>query len=337
MIHEKIKSIWFVGILAMICVLNGCKNVDFSSKLRTTNVSHHFETNIERFAHYASLLDIASQPKENAKNELGNLGYNTTYFAPVDRIIEAYPRVYILSNSEENGILILFLGTRSLFEWIQNLKAINYEDIAVSDTYFIPSGHAGFRRAIMNLVNAKFENAIYSHSEEYMLDKNDLKLTVLGYSQGAGIAQLSLPYLDGYKYKIENNLTYIVDTAPNISIEELVTFAPPYAISTYDKSWEIVNSCYGGKTYQIIRDNDFVSSAYNVSNNGRLSVMHFGQLVRITRDGVVKEEQTNWGRGDSKNDFPHSIHQYQRALTNRIERDSGPHMIDCKSSIEMKY
>ncbi len=284
----------------------------------------------QELSHYALLATYTSSSGKHASERFAELGYDVSYFEAPDRLIFKYPRTFILSKAGSNNIFVIFLGTRSSFEWLQNAKAVNYSDVSKSDTYLIPSGHAGFRRAVLNLIEENFSQVIVKHAVKFRKTES-LKVTLIGYSQGAAIAQLAAPYIEGYKYYLKNSQFYIKDSHPNITIQKIVTFAPPYAVSTFDNSWQMMEACFGKLTYQVIRDNDLVSSVYNVANNGKLFVMHFGNLIRITRDGDYVPELTHWGR--DVDNSPHSIYSYYQALSTDSNVNSSSPILSCENEL----
>ena len=250
-------------------------------------------------------------------------GLDATYFSPDTLIDPKYPEVFILSQRRSNAITLLFVGTNSFNDWIQNAKSTNYEDIPFEGNYYIPAGHAGFRRGIFNLINMDFFNMVIDdHVKEYDVSNNSgekIKVHLIGHSQGGGIAQLIAPAVEGCVYKNENidceKGKYIVD--------KIFAYGVPYAVSTFrgEKDWDYMNDNYGQRTYMVLKDSDLVAAVYNALKYERtVPARHFGKFVRITRDNDLSTEEIDWGKDLLYKDQPHYIKNYKSALEKAISK-----------------
>ncbi len=301
-------------------IIDGLLAACRSQKFRSTRGNHSIAPRPMSLAYMAELLEIGYEETELALEKFSSDGLDATYFAPRDglMICHYYPEAFILSSPRTDRVIILFVGTVSIGDWLQNIKSTNYEDVPVKETFFVPSGHAGFRHGIYNLIhNGFFKETLSKHISEHNVQSTrgvSVKITIIGHSQGAGLAQLAAPIVDGYKYTGQKIAR--TDDWP-YEVEAIYAYAPPYAVSASDKSWNFMSETYGSITYQIIRDSDLVTSIYNAVSKGHtVPVRHFGKLIRITRDDEVVEEVTFWGSkidAQHKNQ-PHHISGYRYAL-----------------------
>lgn len=315
----------YITLTLLIALVTGCaSNQFYTSNHSTASSSNNFHNLNEELAYVGSLLEVGYEDPNQAIASFSEMGMDATYFSPKYRFFLNYPEVFILSKERSGQLIILFVGTDSAGDWIQNAKSTNYEDVAVEDTFYIPSGHAGFRRGMYNLIkNQFFTNHINKHIEKYNVKKSEnelVKVTITGHSQGAGLAQFATPIIDGYKYK-KGAITKEINWP--YTVQAVYAFAPPYAVSHTKSDWDFMEKTYRDITYQVIRDNDFVPTVYNAAAHGHtVPVRHYGKLIRITRDDDVLEESTFWGSkiSESHKNMPHHISGYQRALNKAAKK-----------------
>ena len=275
----------------------------------------------------AHFIDISYLGEELATERYNKLGLDVTYYSPYD-ILESsnYPEAFILSRKKSNSVTILFVGTNSKYDWLQNTKSTNYEDKVIEGNYYIPPGHAGYRRGIMNLIiRGFFGNILDDHAKNHSVrdgSGQNIRIRLLGHSQGAGLAQLAAPIIDGYRYI---NGIRSKSRSSKYILEKLYAYGAPYTISTEGDDWTFMNNTYGGLSYMILKDGDLVASIYNSYKYERtVPSRHFGNYIRITRDNEVKREITSWGKDVEYGNEPHYIKGYRSALDSSKTKLSLP-------------
>lgn len=175
-----------------------------------------------------------------AANCFSAMGYNVLYYHPTYSAIFRDPNVFILGRSGSSEIIFLFTGTEyndNWFDVVQDFRTRTTGDTPAAGRFYIPTGHAGYRDGVANLIRDQFlplprdANGDPSTRDEDGLRWSDLttncdpgqryggsvlvrficdnqiaspndrdqKIDVIltGHSLGAGQAQLAMPMLDG--------------------------------------------------------------------------------------------------------------------------------------------
>jgi len=260
-------------------------------------------------------------------------GLPAEYFAPRLWIMPwvRHPEVYVIGNPADQSLNIVFVGSNDLSDWYQNAKASVYEDDGEAGDPFIPSGHAGFRRGVTNLIDSGFfSDELPELCRAWGIRPGAdgrVPVFVSGHSLGAAIAQLSLPVLDGWHHTGERAVdgAFVIERGEGLfSVRGVHLIAPPYAIASDEyldedlppERWrrdaavyEWMVRTYGGITWNVIHDADVVCSVYDFRKVHEVSMKHFGRLVRIDGNGQARIEETSW-----RNQRPHDYWSYWRSL-----------------------
>ena len=266
----------------------------------------------------AELLETSYLEPAKAIQAFNQQGFNATYFAPKYKVFFNFPEVYLLSQARSQQVLVLFVGTNSVGDWIENNNSSVSKDEKSASQYYVPQGHKGFRNGIVHLAKKGFfDEVLPAHVARYGVSDGSgqkIRLVVAGHSQGAGLAQLASPALAGFNH-INGGIARVADWP--FTVSNIYSYAPPYAIAHQGHAWQFMQDHFGNKTYQIIRDSDFITTVYSVTRFGHhVPYRHFGHYVRITRDDIVVLEPTFWGSQVSAphQSQPHQLSGYRHAL-----------------------
>lgn len=279
-------------------------------------------TEKELLVESAVLADIAYPENgiEHAIERFATLGYRAAYFASRKWTGSRYPEVFVLARPAERRIVLVFIGTNSFHDWLQNAKATRYEDIPQPGGYYLAPGHAGYRSGIRRLVRDDFfDETLPQLMREWGIATSEpIPVRLVGHSMGGGLSILAAPTVDGVRYTSGGAPGEIA--VPDLSrksgpfrVTEIVTFAPAYAmtICRVDRfgdfdHYEAYQREYGGRTYSVIKDDDMVP---RLAAGGITRFQHVGHQIRITRDGEVVRETTTWRGGQN-----HALRAYLGAI-----------------------
>jgi pimeloyl-ACP methyl ester carboxylesterase len=234
---------------------------------------------------------------------------------------------YIVSRAGENRIYVVIRGTDNFGDAVQDLKAKSYTGTYRDGEFYLPPGHGGFRRGVLNIINSgvlrinEFDvpldcaslgrraSILARHLCRYGMrtGPGQVDVVLVGHSLGAGIALIGAAAFAGLEYKQGPALSSIrvgrQDYWP-LTLRAVVAFAPPYAVYSktdleagietpegYESQWQILAS-QGiiDRTILFINDRDLVpglSIGY-----GR----HFGHRFRIDRDDRVTYDGSTTSR-----------------------------------------
>lgn len=298
--------------MIVVFVLGGCASSNVVQFLQEPqNSSKLLVSESLPLYEYAQLADISYRDSPEASaQEYKRLGFDVSYYTIAKPLLGSYPELFILSIKRSANMIIVFKGTDSWFDWYQNFKQMVFLDKKEGGDVYIPMGHAGFRRGVLNLVNFGFHNfGIKKHIDTFGLPES-VSLTLIGHSQGGALAQLTTPYLDGMRYK---NNAVIRNQDWKHSVKKVITFGTPLALHKEKNNWDFINEHYAHNTTHVIRDGDIVSTAYIPKDKQKLYRL-YGRLIRIDRDGNVHLEETQWGQGDASSSEPHAIKNYESIL-----------------------
>lgn len=169
-------------------------------------------------------------------------------------------------------VIIAFRGT----EFVKEFK-----DIVIDGKYFryyqvsgysnLPSGHGGFRKSIINLIdNHDIFNRIRDFQKKCNTNNdNEFPIYTTGHSLGAALATLIIEPLHFEKFNFKG----------------CYNFAPPLVISKKESS-ELTKK-YSSMIYDIINYLDYIPRAGHASRNqlGRI-----GKFYRICKSGLINNE-----------------------------------------------
>jgi hypothetical protein len=259
-------------------------------------------------------------------------GLHAAYIAPRLWIMPwvRYPELYVLGDAHDQSLCLVFVGSNDAQDWYQNAKTSVYEDTPKAGRPFIPSGHAGFRRGVRNLIAAGFfTKDLPGLAQEWGIKPGPdgrIPVFVAGHSLGAAMAQLSLPCIEGWHHTGADDHGFfgLEKTGGLFAVRGAYLIAPPYAVASDEfispkleheqwqrnvRCYEWMVATYGPITWNVLHDADVVCSIYDVRNVHEVSMKHLGHRVRIDGRGQARVDDGAWG-----NQRPHDYWGYYRQL-----------------------
>jgi hypothetical protein len=265
---------------------------------------------------------------------LASRGLHGAYVAPSLWIMPwiHHPELYVVGDARRRSLTLIFVGSNDAGDWYQNLKPDAVEDAGRPGEYYIPTGHAGFRRGVLNLVGIGFFDRVLPQlASSWNIPAGTdgrIDLFVVGHSLGAAEALLCMPALDGWRHAggVADDGGFRLERMPGPwAVRGAFLIAPPYALSSDEfldprldagrwrrdaAGYAWMTRHYGHLVWNAIHDADPVSRLYDPRNIHEVSMKHLGRLVRIRGDGSLHiEESPAWG-----NLRPHDPWTYWRAL-----------------------
>jgi hypothetical protein len=259
-------------------------------------------------------------------------GLHAAYIAPRLWIMPwvRYPELYVLGDPHDQSMCIVFVGSNDAQDWYQNAKTSVYEDSPAAGRPFIPSGHAGFRRGVRNLIAIGFfDRDLPRLAQEWGIKPGSdgrIPVFVAGHSLGAAMAQLCLPAIEGWHHTGTDDHGFfgLDKTGGRFAVRGAYLIAPPYAVASDEfispkldheqwqrnvRCYEWMVATYGDLTWNVLHDADVVCSIYDVRNVHEVSMKHLGHRVRIDGKGQARLDDGAWG-----NQRPHDYWGYYRPL-----------------------
>jgi hypothetical protein len=182
-------------------------------------------------------------------------------------------------------IALAFRGTEPLLiaDWLMNGAFWNYEntDQAEDGIKCLPPGHAGFREAVMKLIQRQHlmdSIAALMKICNPARQPSQYPVYLTGHSLGAALSQMFITSLDCPQNMGAGNYHFQFGGAYH--------FAPPLASSCSVRQSMVDN--YGDRVYDIVNYKDYVPRA------GRNNTFHFGQFYRICDDDSIYRETERW-------------------------------------------
>jgi|GEM_PF-3660531 len=280
--------------------------------------------------------------KKNAgEDAFRKLGYNVTYIPARHGWLQGTTDVFLASRPGSNRLFIVITGTESVRDWAENAKFGSYTNRYKDGQFYVPPGHAGFRRGMLNVVNddvirinefdtnpldcageARKRSRLSRHICEYGLprSKGGIEAVLVGHSRGAGVAMIMATAFSGLEIVRPDDNGPVKVRRQNywpLSLNAVITFAPPYAIyrrtdreagltvpEGLPDQWEILEQeGIPQKTISFVNEQDIVPLLS--LGLGR----QLGHRFRIARSGAVTYEGRDWGP-DSDLKRAHSSHYY---------------------------
>lgn len=268
------------------------------------------------------------KPKSTATVAAFNaLGYEATYLKASGGWFRNANDVFLVSRRASNRLYIVITGTESIGDGIQDLKFRPYTTTYNDGQFYIPPGHAGFRRGVLNIINSdilkidEFDSApldcmapnqeshLSKHLCKYEVQKGSgpVETIVVGHSLGAGIGLLGATAFAGLEVKRPDR-DGPVTVAPQrywpLRLHAIVAFAPPYSVYTKSDFERGLPLPAGAESHWAILDRFRIPELTMLFINDRdivpgLSVgygRHFGIRFRIEGNGAVTYDGTNWGK-----------------------------------------
>jgi len=269
------------------------------------------------------------------------LGYNATYIPARAGRFQGVTDVFLASKPGSSRLYIVITGTESTRDWIENAKFRSYTSRFKDGQFYVPPGHAGFRRGMLNIVNDdviridEFDSGpldctgedrkrsrLSRHICTYGLPRapGSLETVIVGHSRGAGIGLLMATAFSGLEIvrPVRRGPAEVKRQAHwPLSVKAVVTFAPPYAVyrltdrqlglevpADMPDQWEIMDrEGIAAKTISFLNEQDIVPLLS--LGLGR----QFGHRFRIDRQAGATYEGSGWGP-DSDLKRAHSSHFY---------------------------
>ncbi|HEX8062078.1 MAG TPA: hypothetical protein VF535_02580 [Allosphingosinicella sp.] len=297
----------------------------------------------EIIAEATRMLDPSYRPRKATDGvaALQALGYNATYIPARAGGLQGVTDVFLASKPRSNRLYIVITGTESKRDWLENAKFRSYTSRFKDGQFYVPPGHAGFRRGMLNIVNDdvirinEFDSAaldcsgpdrkrsrISQHICRYGLPRTRgaVETVIVGHSRGAGIGVVTATAFSGLEIvrPVRGGPAEVKRQAHwPLSVKAVIAFAPPYAVyrstdrqlgvevpSGMLDQWEILSrEGLPAKTISFVNEQDIVPLLS--LGLGR----QFGHRFRIDRHGGVIYEGGDWGP-DSDLKRAHSSHFY---------------------------
>lgn len=284
------------------------------------------------------------------------IGYKARYVPAKHGLFSPTIDVFLVAKQNSNTVFIVITGTESKRDWLENAKFRPYTAKYKDGQFYVPPGHAGFRRGMLSIVGSgifkinEFDTAPLNCSQprakasimsQFICEANlkgdgdeHIQAVIVGHSRGSAIGQIIAAIVDGFEFKSGPNKTKTVDRQAYwpLRLKAMIGFAPPYAVySKTDREaglnvpqgvpgqWDFFKEHgYADKTILFINDRDAVPIAS--LGHGR----HFGHRYRITGYGAVLYDGQCWGSAVSAAGA-HSSVGYAKAVT-----DGQPVMPRCE-------
>ncbi len=335
--------------------------------------------------------DSVTKKRKDAALDYRDLGYDAAYFHPRYYLILHDPNLFLLGRPGSNEVTVVFTGTEvgfNPFDLIQDLRTgVSYKGRKDGKPY-VPRGHGGFRSSFRNVIRKDFFDDAYSiaeladHCAEQEFKQPDvafdngprvslanficrnkirsgdanekIKVTVIGHSLGAGIAQMSLGAFEGLTWRREDGLPPQINPPADdwpFEVKTAYLFAPPLALYARDaESCEEFKDQNPIKTYAsyalgedrvytIIRDGDMVPAIWNPLKRSFHCVEgeHFGTYVRIPRGAGIAfiEKDVDWTNAE-----PHRPRNYRDAIDKALgalQKDADKSEDATPSVFELNY
>lgn len=268
---------------------------DMLRALNPANFDADFSTYKQNTALFcAHLSDAAYLPMDKfveLESRL-NTAYSNSYTITV---IETSVRSRALFLLNKNFLVIAFRGTEfnEMKDILTDGKFKNYRtnDDSRLALHNLPTGHAGFRRGIMELIN---ETAIFEKMDKLIASLpagvSKLPIYLTGHSMGAAYASM---------------FTGCLFQDKNYNFKGAYNFAPPLAIDCEEAN-SIRNAC-GSLIYDIVNYKDYVARAGSYC---RRNYSHIGKFYRISDLYTLYQEDEHYVRFTRKEYGVKSLIEY---------------------------
>lgn len=266
----------------------------------------------------------ASNKAEGGVAAFRALGYDATYFAAGGGFLGSTTDIFLVSRPQSNRLFVVITGTESSRDWFENAKFGSYAPAYRDGQFYVPPGHAGFRRGMLNVINhgvlalnefderaidctagAPRPSGLTRHlcQHQVMTGQGPVETIIVGHSRGAGIGILLATAFAGLEIqRPERNGPATVARQAHwpLAVHAVIGFAPPYAVYRaadpaaprgIPDQWTILReSGIADRTIWFVNERDIVPLLS--LGHGR----HFGHRFRIQGNGRVSYDGTDWGR-----------------------------------------
>ena len=339
------------ALVSTLQFAQSCEEFDDNSVFRIVN-----EYGIcEHFLLSSQLLPISYSPNKHwgdaqtsAITRYQQMGFDVTYFSPFHGMANREPETYVLSfklseslegTPYNNDIFIVYTGSETYNDWIANLASSTKRAI-IEEGFFLPSGAHLVRGRIKTLIRSGFiaadesgalarDSVLHHHLNTYRpgwdLDGRRFDIFLVGHSQGAAQAQMSVPMMHGLcsENDVERgqNCTNLngqpvaeleVGRFANwpLDVAGLFAFAPPYIFSRdpapgmldgkpldIHHHWDAFDAYdLESRGVMVIQNEDPVPGLWRPEGDFHdVQFRQFGYLYRIDRNQNLSfVEEPNW-------------------------------------------
>jgi hypothetical protein len=226
--------------------------------------------------------------------------------------LQGKSELYLLASARSNAVIVLWVGTNEVKDWVTNFKATNYRDNPAAiprGTPYIPPGHAGFRAHMLEYrKRGLFQQKIPSFAKQYGLSSVGSQYSVIsiGHSQGAGLSQFAVAAIDGYSHT-GSGVSQSSDSPTALKKE--IRFASPRALSSVVDGASQVRCALGGsgtvyfdhlelyrttftrdrRSLSLVNEDDMVPRIWNPACGHVVPAAHYGVIIRLGVDGKRDE------------------------------------------------
>lgn len=269
-----IKSFLLVFFLILINISETAAQFDVTvlKDLNPTNFKTDFKEYNRKTAIYcAQLSNIVYESENSINNYVETLrlfypdaGYKYQFLQHKPTSTE----VMFFGNSD--FVIVAFRGTQEMKDFKTDAKFLGYktriDSIKDQKFPFIPSGHAGFRKSLMSVIDRDSID-IFGNLERFITDslggtKEKMKVFLTGHSLGAALANLFILPLQGNGFLYRGSYN----------------FATPLAIWKNEADKIIKDTSIHNVTYDIVNYTDYIARLPMYS---RKNMKHIGKFYRV--------------------------------------------------------
>jgi hypothetical protein len=296
----------------------------------------------------------------DGKAALGKMGYDVTYVPASRGFLQGTTDVFLASKPGSNRLFIVITGTESMRDWYENAKFGSYTAVYKDGQFYIPPGHAGFRRGMLNIVNdhvlaldeyddgapacppkgtrprrSASISALTLHLCEFNLsrDPGSVETVIVGHSRGAGIGMVTATAFAGLEIRRplkDGPATVARQAFWPLRLHAIVAFSPPHAVyhrSDRAAGLEVPDGIldqwkYIDRLELPERTVAFLDDRDIVPHLSTGVARNFGHRYRIRRGGSVVYDGTDW-EPDVDVRQAHSSRGYCRHVLGLVEDAAG--------------
>ncbi|HEY0043917.1 MAG TPA: hypothetical protein VGB62_05135 [Allosphingosinicella sp.] len=281
----------------------------------------------------AKMLKPSYEKRKATEGKAGfeALGYVATYVPARAGLLQGTTDVFLASKPGTNRLFIVITGTESPRDWYENSKFGAYSPVYRDGQFYVPPGHAGFRRGMLNIVRDHVINineydtpqgpqdcppkgtrrsaehsALTIHMCEQGLPRGRgaTELVIVGHSRGAGIGMITATAFAGQEIRMtgENKGIVATQAAWPLKLHAIVAFSPPHSVYHRPDSEAGIEVPTGiGTQWDVLGDIGaigrtiaFIDDRDIVPNLSFGVGRNFGHRFRIVRSGAVLYDGSDW-------------------------------------------
>jgi pimeloyl-ACP methyl ester carboxylesterase len=322
----------------------------------------------------ARMLKPSYEKKKRTDGEAGfkKLGYDVTYVPARAGFLQGTTDVFLVSRPQSNRLFIVITGTEGARDWYENAKVRRFGPVYEDGQFYVPPGHAGFRRGMLNIVRDHVINineydegtpdcpppgtkrssrvsALTLHLCEHKMPRGpgEVEAVIVGHSRGAGIGMITAAAFAGEEIKRPAGKALgSVDRQEYwpLRLHAIVVFSPPHSVYHMTDREAGVRVPEGiedqwtvlERVGAIDRTIAFVDERDLVPNLSNGVGRNFGHRYRIDRHGKLQYEGSVW-TPDADLAEAHSSHGYCRHVLGIAEGDPAPDCPPARKPMGKKY